>query len=65
MALTNDQITNLKSTYSGLDIKVEGELVGHVPTPAGVVVCIYKGNTNPVADTEAAVTEFCTWVDDN
>tara|TARA_B100001094_G_scaffold325155_1_gene379031 strand:- start:671 stop:868 length:198 start_codon:yes stop_codon:yes gene_type:complete len=65
MALTSDQITNLKSTYSGLDIKVEGEVVGSTTTPSGIVVCIYKGNTNPVADTEAAVTEFCTWVDDN
>ena len=65
MALTNDQITNLKSTYSGLDIKVEGEVVGGVPVVNGSVICIYKGNTNPVAETEAVVTEFCTWVDNN
>ena len=65
MALTSDQITNLKSTYSGLDIKVAGELNSNIVTPNGVVVCIYKGATNPVVDTEAAVIEFCTRVDDN
>tara|TARA_R110000796_G_scaffold116192_2_gene228639 strand:+ start:1981 stop:2178 length:198 start_codon:yes stop_codon:yes gene_type:complete len=65
MALTNTQIENLKTTYSGLDIKVAGEVSLNHVTPEGVVVCIYKGTTNPVVDTEAAVIEFCTWVDDN
>jgi len=65
MALTSTQIENLKTTYSGLDIKVAGEVSQNIITPDGVVVCMYNGTTNPVVDTEAAVIEFCTWVDDN